>query len=158
MLVGLTRKGAKEHDVPWRELVEYHAEHPALTHLLPEPQAFVEQLTQHAVRSGPDRMFWIRAKTLRFKMGDLCALLDVPHHTPHELRHSCASNLVNRGQVPIQIVQELLNHESINTTRNYVDVSASALRDWRRATLGAREASNQCPPAAGTAEGLTRPA
>lgn len=42
--------------------------------------------------------------------------------TLHQLRHSCATNLVRSG-VPIELVQRLLNHESITTTTQYTQVT-----------------------------------
>lgn len=135
-LVGVIRKGGKECDVPWLELVTYHYEHPALRHLLPDADALGLALMTHAKASGNERMFWLRPKTLREHMQRLCQRAGVSPHHPHELRHSCASHLVNEGQVPIQVVRDLLDHNSIRTTQGYVDVAATALRDWRKATLG----------------------
>lgn len=39
--------------------------------------------------------------------------------SPHQLRHSCGKNLIDAGY-PIQLVAEILGHESIETTRRYV--------------------------------------
>jgi site-specific recombinase XerC len=68
-LQGLIRKGGKECDVPWLEMVTYHAEHPALSHLLPEPSQFVTLLTDVARAKGNERMFWQRPVLSR-DMGD----------------------------------------------------------------------------------------
>lgn len=43
--------------------------------------------------------------------------------TPHSLRHSLAIYLLNVKKVPINIVKEVLRHESIVTTQHYLKIS-----------------------------------
>lgn len=58
-----------------------------------------------------------------------CGSLHVEHTTPHQLRHSCATNLIRSG-VPLPIVATLLNHSNVTTTMRYVRAGGDELGEW----------------------------
>lgn len=59
------------------------------------------------------------------------------HITPHMLRHTCATHLLNAG-VDMRYVQKLLGHQSITTTEIYTHVDKSRLKKLVRSKCGVR--------------------
>jgi integrase len=45
----------------------------------------------------------------------------------HDLRHSCASLLVNMG-VPLEVIRDILGHTTVKTTERYAHLETSAQR------------------------------
>jgi len=120
-------KGSKERIIPI---------HPMAAHTL---VLYVRkargQLTAKATGIAPDSLFVstrgkpMSADSIRkmFKQTIATAGLD-ESLTPHDLRHSFATDLVEGG-ADLRTVQELLGHASLSTTQIYTHLSAAHLKD-----------------------------
>ncbi|MCS1409339.1 MAG: Tyrosine recombinase XerC [Verrucomicrobia subdivision 3 bacterium] len=121
-LVRVMGKGKKERHLPIGapalESIRYYwqvAQHPKLPHL----PVF---LANHAKRTPMyPRLIQLRLK----KYLSLCGL--DPAITPHKLRHSFATHLLNAG-ADLRSVQELLGHAHLATTQIYTHLSTDRLQ------------------------------
>ncbi|MGH9041978.1 MAG: tyrosine-type recombinase/integrase, partial [Acidimicrobiia bacterium] len=84
----------------------------------PDPEAvFVNPAGRRLTRQGAWKI--IRAHGLRAGLGGRLS--------PHVLRHSCATHMVEHG-ADLRVVQELLGHASVSTTQVYTKVTQARLR------------------------------
>lgn len=118
--IKVTGKGSKQRIVPFGRKA-----HSALT-------AYLRH--RHHFSSGGDIVFLgRRGKTLQPKTVNrlvgkyISAVSDAQKKSPHVLRHSFATHLLDRG-ADLQAVRELLGHESLSTTQVYTHVSVDRLK------------------------------
>ena len=84
----------------------------------------------------PERPLFLGAKGKRLSQGvvqkamrDIRKQLNLPETaTPHALRHSFATHLLQNG-ANLREIQELLGHVSLSTTQRYTDVNFEDLRE-----------------------------
>jgi len=128
-------KGAKERVIPigscaWEALVEWLAVdgraemEPAVWKSRADSEAvYLNQRGGRLSRQGA----WGVVKKYGAKVGIGAKL------SPHVLRHSCATHMLNHG-ADIRTVQELLGHASITTTQIYTMVSQERLFEVHKAS------------------------
>ena len=115
----VTGKGNKERQVPVIEIVEKTLE---------------SYLEQCPFPSAPERALFLGTRGKRLNQGvaqkamrDLRVTLGLPENiTPHALRHSFATHLLQNG-ANLREIQELLGHSSLSTTQRYTEVNAEEL-------------------------------
>lgn len=126
-LVRLFGKGAKERIVPFGRSAQTAMEEwleGGRTHL--EPLRWARRGDQEAVflNTRGSRLSRQAAWVIVRKYGERVGLAD--RLSPHVLRHSCATHLLDHG-ADLRIVQEMLGHASISTTQVYTKVSQERL-------------------------------
>jgi site-specific recombinase XerD len=84
-------------------------------------------------------LFWRSAtqpanyRWLQDQLRQLGQVAGVKHLSPHRLRHTFATRLINQG-VPITTIQKLLGHRHLSSTQRYAEVAETTVeRDYRQA-------------------------
>jgi integrase/recombinase XerD len=117
-------KGAKERIVPvypkaLRIVLDYlNFARPKFAVKREKNAMFLNSRGSRLTRQG----FWLILKKVALDAGIAQTL------TPHSLRHSFASHLINGGAA-LRYVQELLGHSSISTTQIYTHLATDKLRE-----------------------------
>lgn len=116
-------KGHKERVVPLLEKVKNFAEN------------YIKKCPYINENDPENLLFWgvrgkvLNPKTVRKRIEDFRKANNYPDYfTPHALRHSFASHLLNAG-VEMRYVQELLGHSSLATTEIYADINDNLVFD-----------------------------
>ncbi|MEX3506100.1 tyrosine recombinase XerC [Corynebacterium sp. LK2590] len=120
----VTGKGNKQRVVPFG-----HAAADALAHWLDDARprmAAVEDALFVGVRGKR-----IDVRQVRRIVERAGAVTGTPDLSPHGLRHSAATHLLEGG-ADLRVVQELLGHSSLQTTQVYTHVSAQRLQEVYR--------------------------
>ncbi|MBI1804460.1 MAG: tyrosine recombinase XerC [Ignavibacteriae bacterium] len=119
-------KGAKHRIVPFgRKAKEALKEYLARRTELIAPSATAKDrdalfLTAHGKRVYPKGVYLIVNRCIS-------AVSELEKRSPHVLRHTFATHLLNRG-ADLRAVKELLGHESLSTTQLYTHVTVDRLK------------------------------
>ncbi len=133
-LIRILGKGSKERDIPLGEysiyyLNEYIERRPLLLKKKPCNKLFLNNHGLGMTRQG----FFKNLKAILEDKG-----LN-PNISPHTLRHSFATHLVNRG-ADLRSVQEMLGHSDISTTKIYTKVSdEKVIEDYNKYHLRSKK-------------------
>ena len=121
-IVRVRGKGKKERLVPIGRTALESIQH--YWKMLPRPPAGASPVfLSHRKQPGPVAPFILQQRLKKYLAA---AGLD-PHLTPHKLRHSYATHLLDAG-ADLRAVQELLGHAHLVTTQVYTHVSTERLK------------------------------
>lgn len=125
------RKGGGEDTLPWAEMLGVYEDR--LPELVVDPYLFTEALNRCRRADRDPLLGWSNLGPLEFnrRIDKLCTRLELKRFTPHQLRHSCATNLLRAG-VPLHLVASLMNHSNTTITMRYVKAGGGELAEWRR--------------------------
>lgn len=114
-------KGNKEREIPFSD------------QLIPDLQHYLTMREQIAL--GGEDAFFIHIKGYALKPGDVYAIVHgilqqcpvLGKKSPHVLRHTFATNMLNKG-ADLRSVKELLGHASLSSTEVYTHVALKELK------------------------------
>ncbi len=117
-IIKIISKGGAERTVPFGSyardaLLEYLSER----RLKDEDAVFLNRFNERLTSRG----IWLIIESIRKKAG-------IPHISPHTLRHTCATHLLEQG-ADIRSVQEFLGHKLLSTTQIYTHLTTRRLKE-----------------------------
>lgn len=125
-VVRLFGKGSKERLVPYGSLAATHLDLYLNSRFLLEPESWRSRDDREAVFLTNTGRRLNRQKAYQIVKSAGMAAGISESLSPHTLRHSCATHMLEHG-ADLRIVQEMLGHASISTTQVYTKVSQELL-------------------------------
>ncbi len=132
VVVRVTGKGDKQRLVP----VGTYAQKAISDYLTAGRPALAEAVAKSKTRRAPSPALFLNRLGGRLSRQSAWTILQrhaaaagiEQEVSPHTLRHSCATHMLEGG-AGIRLVQEMLGHASVTTTQIYTKVSAEALQE-----------------------------
>jgi len=124
LAIRLQGKGGKERIVPVGRFAQQSLDQ------------YLVRLRPSLLKANRNEYLFLNARGTRLSRQSAWSIVDtaakraglVEHVTPHSLRHSFATHLLDGG-ADIRVVQELLGHSSVTTTQIYTLVTIDLLRE-----------------------------
>jgi len=124
LAIRLQGKGGKERIVPVGRFAQQSLDQ------------YLVRLRPSLLKEGRNEYLFLNTRGTRLSRQSAWSIVDtaakraglVEHVTPHSLRHSFATHLLDGG-ADIRVVQELLGHSSVTTTQIYTLVTIDRLRE-----------------------------
>ena len=124
LAIRLQGKGGKERIVPVGRFAQQSL------------NQYLVRLRPSLLKEGRNEYLFLNARGTRLSRQSAWSIVDAAakraglfeHVTPHSLRHSFATHLLDGG-ADIRVVQELLGHSSVTTTQIYTLVTIDRLRE-----------------------------
>jgi len=93
------------------------------------PDVIMPQVETYCGRLGGEKLFDLTPRMIQIEIKKLAKLAGINKKvTPHKLRHSFATHMLQNGGNVVAI-QKLLGHTSLNTTQIYTHYSVDELKD-----------------------------
>ncbi|MEZ5243965.1 MAG: tyrosine-type recombinase/integrase [Acidimicrobiales bacterium] len=134
-ITNFRRKGGAEKQLPISALLSIYETSEILAPLLVHRDLLTQALTEiGSTRASSDWLMSIRRtaslpEALNKRFTQWCRRVDISHYTPHQCRHSAATNLARAG-LPPHLVMAMMNHSSLDVTMRYIRTSAADLNEW----------------------------
>lgn len=131
--LNITGKGNKTRRIlisrPCAEIIKKHIKECNLGEN-PDRHLFSSQTHEHMTISCIEELF---NKYIRVAKSENPNLFQEKNYTPHTMRHTCATHMLEAG-VPIMAIKNFLGHASVSTTERYAELTQGTvnkhIREW----------------------------
>ncbi len=96
--------------------------------MIPMCQECQDALAPCVKESSGERVFSVSRHAVTDMIRRTGNRAGIKHATPHGLRHTCATSLMNSG-MPIEMIQSILGHSDLSTTQKYLKTSSQRLKE-----------------------------
>ena len=111
---------------------------------MPDRHLFSSQMHEHMSISCIEEIF---KKYIRIAKEENPTLFQEKRYTPHTMRHTCATHMLEAG-VPMMAIKNFLGHASISTTERYAELTQGTvnkhIRAWNEKWFPAMTDSATC--------------